>query len=104
MIKELNTLAFATSRIFFNVKNTGPLIEKQTQIQRARIEDQSGMSVQMLVCERTNLLMDCIFITTNTFGLANTFERRQNVTDIAAHPPRIVRDARKCQFCFANIH
>ena len=62
------------------------------------------MSVQMLVCERTNLLMDCIFITTNTFGFANTFERRQNFTNIAAHPPRVVRDARKCQFCFADIH
>ena len=32
------------------------------------------------------------------------FERRQNFTDIAAHPPRVVRDARKCQFCFADIH
>ncbi len=62
------------------------------------------MSVQMLVCERTNLLMDCIFITANTFGFANTFELRQNFTDIAAHPPRIVRDARKRQFCFADIH
>ncbi len=60
------------------------------------------MSVQMLVCEPHQLAHGLhIHYDKYIWSRQSIFERRQNVTDIAAHPPRIVRDACKC--CSASL-
>lgn len=48
-------------------KALAPLVEEQTQVQFTRIEDQTGMAVEMLVMVASHQLMHCIMVASNGF-------------------------------------
>ena len=104
MIEELNALTFAAGGRFANVKRARPLVEEQTQIQRARIQHQPGMTAEVLVSKRSNLFVNGVFVTADAFGFPHGLQRCQNLADFTAQPPGVVSNARKCQLCFADVH
>ena len=83
MVEELNALTLTMGGCFADMKGAGPLIQEQTQIEGARIENQPSMAVEVLIGKSTHLLMYCVFIAANTFGFANCFQCAENFTHFA---------------------
>lgn len=83
MVKELNALTLAVGGCFADMEHACPLIEEQAQVESARIEYQSGMTVQVLIGKRTNLLMHRIFVAAYTFGFADSFQCAEDFTHFA---------------------
>ncbi|MNI33771.1 hypothetical protein D3C73_877320 [compost metagenome] len=102
MIEELNAVAYAALVGFAHGESAGPLVEEKTQIQLTRIEDQPGMTVQVLVAITTHLLMHRVAITGNGFGDAYLFEFGQQGTGIGLQTTGVLTDAGVGQLRFAD--
>lgn len=103
MIEELNALTFAAGGRFTYVKRARPLVEEQTQIQRARIQHQPGVAAEVLVSKRPDLLVNGIFVTADAFGFP-TDSSAARISRISPRSRQASSNARKCQLCFADVH
>ena len=104
MVEELNALPLAAGGGFTDVKRACPLVEEQAQIQRARVQHQPGMAVQVLVGEASDLLVNGVVVAADAFGFAHRLQRAQDLADLTAQSPGVVTHAGKGQLCFADIH
>ena len=104
VVEELNALPLAAGGGFTDVKRACPLVEEQAQIQRARVQHQPGMAVQVLVGEASDLLVNGVVVAADAFGFAHRLQRAQDLADLIAQSPGVVTHAGKGQLCFADIH
>ena len=104
VIEELNALPLAACGGFTDVKHARPLVEEQAQIQRARVQHQPGVAVQVLVGKSPDLLVYGVFVAADTFGFAHRLQRAQDLADFTAQSPGVVTYAGKGQLCFTDVH
>ena len=86
------------------MKRACPLVEEQAQIQRARVQYQPGMAVQVLVGEVPDLLVNGVVVAADTFGFAHRLQRAQDLTNFTVQSPGVVAHAGKGQLRFADVH
>ncbi|AEW73270.1 hypothetical protein EcWSU1_01831 [Enterobacter ludwigii] len=103
-VEELNALTLTAGGGFTDVERARPLVEKQAQIQRPRIQYQPGVAAKVLMRKRAHLLVNCIVVTTDAFGLAHGFQRADDFADVAVQAPGVVAHAGEGQLCFADVH
>ncbi|MNU99975.1 hypothetical protein D3C71_901270 [compost metagenome] len=104
MVKELNTLTLTARGGFADVEHAGPLVQEQAQIQRAGVQYQPGVAVQVLVSKGTDLLMHSVFVATDALGFADRFQRGEDLTDFPVQTPGVMAHACGGQFGFADVH
>ncbi|MNG97737.1 hypothetical protein D3C79_568590 [compost metagenome] len=102
MVEELNAVAYAALVGFAHGKYAGPLIEKQAQIQLARVKNQPRVAVQMLVKVAAHLFMHRIAVASNGLGDANLLKLGQQGTRIGLQAAGVFTHAGMGQFRFAD--
>ncbi len=102
LVEELDAVAHAAFVGFAHSENAGPVVEEQAQIQLARVEDQPGVAVEVLVAVAAHLLMHRIAVAGDGFGDAHLLKLGQQGARVGLQAASVVADAGVCQLRFAD--
>lgn len=102
LVEELDAVAHAALVGFAHGENAGPVVEEQAQIQLARVEDQPGVAVEVLVAVAAHLLMHRIAVAGDGLGDADLLKLGQQGARIGLQAASVVADAGVRQLRFAD--
>ncbi len=93
LVEELDAVAHAALVGFAHGENAGPVVEEQAQIQLARVEDQPGVAVEVLIAVAAHLLMHRIAVAGDGLGDADLLKLGQQGARVGLQAASVVADA-----------
>jgi len=102
VVKKLDTLTLAVAGHLLQVEHAGPLANEDAQVERARVQHDAGVFIDVDIAEGARLLVHRVFVAGDAFGVTHFFQRVQQFAHGGTQRGGLMPDAGGGQFGFAD--